>query len=348
MIPKEKINSILEGYDRKEVKIATICSHTALQIFHGARQEGIKTIGICLERNKKVYDSFPYGRPDEYIIVDDYGDIPAKELVEKNAIVVPHGSFVEYVGDKLKELKVPLFGNRMSLLWEGDRGNLFKWMKDSGLKTPRLFTPRSIDRPCIVKLPGAKGGRGYKVVSSPEEFKKKIKEERFTIQEYIQGVRVYPHYFYSPISKVGYEVMGGALELMSIDRRLESNIDESYRATAAGVKVEPSFTVIGNEGVILRESLVKEVMEMGAGVVESSYRLFNGIPGPFCIEMICTEKLEFYAFEISARIVAGTNMYPLGSPYSCYTYDEPMSTGRRIAREVKRAAELGKLDKVIY
>ena len=48
MISRERIGSILEGYDKKQIKIATICSHTSLQIFHGARQEGIKTIGICL------------------------------------------------------------------------------------------------------------------------------------------------------------------------------------------------------------------------------------------------------------------------------------------------------------
>lgn len=348
MITKKEINSILKGYDKKRIKIATICSHTSLQLFHGARQEGVKTIGICLERNKKTYDSFPYGKPDEYIIVDRYNNIPVKELVEENAIIVPHGSFVEYVGKRLEDIAVPVFGNRMSFIWEGNRDKLFEWMKDSGLRIPKLFTPKSIDRPCIVKLPGAKGGRGYMIVSSPAEFKNKIKDRKFIIQEYLSGIRVYPHYFYSPISKGGYEVRGGSLELMSIDRRLESNVDESYRATIAGIKVEPSFTVIGNEPVILRESLVREIIEIGANVVESSYRLFNGIPGPFSVEMICTEDMKFYAFEISARIVAGTNLYPLGSPYTCYSYNEPMSTGRRIAREIKHAAKLNQLDRVTY
>ena len=347
-MPKKKIDSILEGYSKKDIKIATICSHTSLQIFYGARQEGIKTVGICLSKYKKTYQSFPYGRPDEYILVDSYKDIPVDELVEKNAVMVPHGSLVEYVGPKLDDMALPMFGNRKSLAWERDRMKLYEWMKKSGLKTPKVFTPDTIDRPCIVKTNGAKGGKGYTIVSSPEEFRKKVKEKNVFIQEYISGVRVYPHYFYSPISKGGYWVDDGALELMSIDRRLESNVDESYRATLAGVKVEPSFTVIGNESVILRESLVRDIMKMGADVVQASYRLFNGLTGPFCIEMICTEDMEFYVFEISARIVAGTNLYPLGSPYSVYSYDEPMSTGRRIAREIKNATKLNKLDKIIY
>jgi 5-formaminoimidazole-4-carboxamide-1-(beta)-D-ribofuranosyl 5'-monophosphate synthetase len=89
-------------------------------------------------------------------------------------------------------------------------------------------------------------------------------------------------------------------------------------------------------------------MEMGAGVVESSHRLFEGLTGPFCIETVCTDDLKFYTIEISARIVAGTNLYPMGSPYTCYSYGEPMSTGRRIARELKLAARLDKLDSIIY
>lgn len=348
MISKEKIDSIVKGYDKKKIKIATICSHSSLQIFNGARQEGVGTIGICLESNKKTYDAFPYGKPDEYIIVDNYQDIPTKELADKNAIIVPHGSFVEYTGKKIEQLALPMFGNRLSMMWEGNRKRLFEWMRDSGLRVPKTFTPETIDRPCIVKLPGAKGGRGYIVVSSTAEFKKKVKAKEFTIQEFVQGVRVYPHYFYSPLSKSGYEVRGGSLELMSIDRRLESDIDESYRASTIGVKTEPHFTVVGNEPIVLRESLLGEVMRMGQGVVESSYRLFNGLTGPFCIETICTEDLKFYAFEISARIVAGTNLYPGGSPYTHYTYKEPMSTGRRIAREIKLASRLGQLDKVVY
>ena len=56
---------------------------------------------------------------------------------------------------------------------------------------------------------------------------------------------------------------------------------------------------------------------------------------------------EFYAFEISARIVAGTNPYITGSPYTQLRYKEPMSTGRRIAREIKLAIKKGKLNKVL-
>ena len=348
MMTREKMHEILSSYDKKKLKIATICSHTALQIFHGAREEGIKTIGICTPSRKKVYDGFPLGCPDEFIEVDDARDIPVDELLDDNAILVPHGSVVEYCGDQLSSLKLPMLGNRESLIWEKDREKMFSWMKAAGLEVPATIDPDKIDRPCVVKLAGAKGGRGYRVVNSPEEFYEHFEGMNVTVQEYLIGVRVYPHYFYSPLNREGYPTSEGRLELIGIDRRFESNIDEAYRTEKAGLSFTPSFTVVGNELFVVRESLLENVMEMGRNVAEAADRLFGGIPGPFCLESVCDENLQFFTFEISARIVAGTNIYPNGSPYTPYLFKEPMSMGRRIAREIKIGAKQDKLGKIIY
>ncbi len=59
-----------------------------------------------------------------------------------------------------------------------------------------------------------------------------------------------------------------------------------------------------------------------------------------------TDELKFKVFEISARIVAGTNPFIDGSPYS-YLSGEGISTGQRIAREIKEGIRLGLLDKII-
>ncbi|MDE1798408.1 MAG: formate--phosphoribosylaminoimidazolecarboxamide ligase [Candidatus Micrarchaeota archaeon] len=349
MITKEKISKILSEYDPKKPAIATVCSHTALQLFHGARQEKIHTIGLLTNPGqRKVYEAFPNACPDEFIEVDDPKKLPVDELVSRNAILVPHGSIVEYAGKMLDDAPVPVLGNRQSLMWERDRRKMFEWLKAAGLETPAILTPDKIDRPCLVKLPGAKGGRGYAVVHTPEEFERKFAGQNVMVQEYLIGVRAYPHYFYSPLSKDGYRASEGHLELIGMDRRLESNIDESYRTTLAGVPISPSFTVVGNEPMVLRESLLQDVMEMGKNVTEAADNLFGGIPGPFCLELIVDENMQFFAFEISARIVAGTNLFPQGSPYTAYAFDEPMSMGRRIAREVKMAAKANKLGKIVY
>ena len=58
---------------------------------------------------------------------------------------------------------------------------------------------------------------------------------------------------------------------------------------------------------------------MAEGVVATSFELeenSRGMIGAFCLETIVTDKLEFRVFEISARIVAGSNPFVSGSSYS--------------------------------
>ncbi|MGI0076995.1 MAG: DUF1297 domain-containing protein, partial [Nitrosopumilaceae archaeon] len=72
-----------------------------------------------------------------------------------------------------------------------------------------------------------------------------------------------------------------------------------------------------------------------------------GMNGPFCIEGVYDADAKFHTFEFSARIVAGTNMFMEGSPYSTLLYDEPMSMGRRIAREIKNAESSKQIEKIV-
>lgn len=86
---------------------------------------------------------------------------------------------------------------------------------------------------------------------------------------------------------------------------------------------------------------------MGERFVDASNRLVKpGMTGPFCLEGVYDENGKFTAFEFSARIVAGTNLYVNGSPYSNLIYNEPMSTGRRIAHEIKNAIKENQLSKI--
>ena len=111
--------------------------------------------------------------------------------------------------------------------------------------------------------------------------------------------------------------------------------------------ITPGFTVAGNVQLVLRESLLPRVLDMGARTIEQSLLLFGGLWGPFCLECVIDRDLNIYVFEISARIVAGTNLYTQGSPYSYLQYGPGMSMGRRIAMEIRKAIEQDKLDKVI-
>ncbi|VUT27484.1 MAG: 5-formaminoimidazole-4-carboxamide-1-(beta)-D-ribofuranosyl 5'-monophosphate synthetase [Candidatus Syntrophoarchaeum sp. GoM_oil] len=346
------IEDILKRYD--EPTVTTVCSHSSLQIFDGARKEGFKTLGIALKKVPKFYDAFPLAKPDEFMILDSYPEIKTRtdELIRQDAIVIPHGSFVEYMGaDRFKELQVPTFGNRKVLEWESDRRKEREWLEGAGLQMPGEFGLDEVDQPVIVKYHGAKGGASFFIARNREEIEARVdNSQEFTIQEFVLGTRYYIHYFYSPIKEDGYSLSKGTLEVLGIDRRVESNIDEIYRLGSinelADAGIDPSFVVTGNLPLVLRESLLPKVFEMGEQVVEESLRLFGGVIGPFCLETICTEDLEFKVFEVSARIVAGTNLFISGSPYADFI--EPgLSTGKRIAKEIRAALDLGRLSEVV-
>ncbi len=124
MLTKSELEKILESYDVNKITVCTLCSHSSLQIFNGARKEGLKTMGICLKGRSKFYDAFPLGKPDRIVEVDSYMELMDLEdfLLSENAIIIPHGSMVEYVGaQNFLSIKVPTFGNRHVLEWEADR-----------------------------------------------------------------------------------------------------------------------------------------------------------------------------------------------------------------------------------
>ncbi len=357
-IDRSKPVEVLKGYDRENLTIATLGSHSALNILRGAKDEGFKTVCICREREKIIYESF--GVADELIEIEDYGDLLKKglqdELIEKNAIIVPHGSFNAYIGS-LNDLYVPVFGNRKLMLWETVREKQREWLLRAGLKLPKTFeSPEDIDRLVIVKYPGARGGMGYFLASSPQDFYEKaermVKEglideedvKKAHIQEYIVGANIYFTFFYSPVLD--------RIELIAADRRYESSVDGIGRIPAREqmkAEISPTYTVIGNFPVVLRESLLAKALKAAKSVVDVSKEIaYPGMVGPFCLETVFDENAEMFVFEISARIVAGSNV---GVPYSIYSYvlfGEPMYAGRRIAREVRLAAKKDMLEELIY
>jgi 5-formaminoimidazole-4-carboxamide-1-(beta)-D-ribofuranosyl 5'-monophosphate synthetase len=322
----------------RQYTIATLGSHSALQILKGAHDEGFKTLAVANRDTERLYRSFAF--IDEVIGVDKYADFMGllDELQQRKVIIVPHGSFVAYLSlDEHKKMTVPYFGNKKVLDWEASRELQREWLSRANLNLPRQFkSAAEIDRPVIVKLYGAAGGKGYMFIRDTDDFEARTShlKEAYTIQEYIIGVPLYIHYFYSPLTK--------RLEIMSMDRRYETNVDSLGRIPAAaqeGMDVSPSYVVVGNQPVSLRESMLVEALRMGDDVVKVSQEICGekGLFGAFCIETIITPDMQYYVMEISARIVAGTNLFIDGSPYSYLNYSEPMSTGRRIAREIKNA-----------
>ncbi len=334
--------------------VTTLCSHSSLQIFHGARAEGLPTLGISVGEPPRFYDAFPLARPDRFLSVPKVKDLPhvADRLRREGAILIPHGSFVEYLGaETFATLDVPVFGNRAVLGWESDRRKEREWLESAGVTMPKRFeTAEEVDGPVIVKYYGAKGGKGFFLAKNREALADFRPTGPYVIQEYVLGTRYYMHFFYSPLSDRGYRVGHGSIELLGMDRRDEANIDELYKLGAqeellkAGIR--PTFVVTGNVPVVLRESLLPKSFDVAARIIERSIELFGGMVGPFCVEGIMTEDLQFKVFEISTRIVAGTNLFISGSSYSDMVAPG-LSMGRRIAQEIKRGEAEGRLSEIL-
>ena len=335
-----------------DYKIATLGSHSALQILKGAKDEGFKTLCIVEKGRRRVYESYKVA--DEFIEVESFADDYPKieqQLVDQNAIIIPHGSFVRYLGfANVKKMKAMYYGNKDIIEWESDRAKERVWLEKAGnIKLPRLYKdPKDIDRTVIVKNDGALGGEGYFLAHDQKSYEEALppsfsERGKVTIQEYIVGLPIYTHFFYSPLTD--------ELEVMSFDLRHESNASGIGRIPASDqlkIGLRPSYTVIGNTSVVVRESLLPQIFEMGDSVVKAARELTGReIFGPFCLEGIIDEKSNYYIFEVSARIVAGTNPFVNGSPYTWARYNEPMSTGRRIARDIKMAIEGNSLDKIL-
>jgi 5-formaminoimidazole-4-carboxamide-1-(beta)-D-ribofuranosyl 5'-monophosphate synthetase len=359
-VNREEILDILNGYDKNNITIATLGSHSSLHILKGAKEEGFRTAVVCEKGREVPYQRFRVA--NDYILVDKFKDIinddVQEELRDMNSIVIPHGSFVAYAGlDRVEnDFNVPMFGNRDILRWEAERDMERKLMIESGIRIPQKYqNPADIDRTVMVKFPGARGGRGYFVASSTEEYHEKIDSmlnrnwigeedvKMAHLEEYVSGCNYCIHFFYSALKE--------EVEVMGMDSRYESNIDGLCRIPAKDqldIGLDPSYVITGNHPVVMRESLLPQVFDIGDKLVEGAKNLVPpGMNGPFCLQTLVNDDLEVIVFEMSARIDGGTNTFMHTSAYSYLLFGELMSMGRRISREIKIGAAEENLELLI-
>lgn len=378
MIEREKILEILDSYDKENIVIGAIGSHSALDIADGAKEEGFKTLIVSQKGREKTYaqyfkqkktrDGLIKGFIDEVIVLEKFGKIIdiQEELRKRNVIFIPNRSFVVYTGiDKVEnDFLVPLFGSR-NLLRSEERSEekSYYWLLEKAkLPYPEpIEDPKDIDELVIVKLPHAKKRleRGFFTAASYREFREKaekliklnvITEEdlaKARIERYIIGPVFNFDLFYSPIDE--------EIELLGIDWRFETSLDGHVRLpahqqlTLPEKQFEPEYTVCGHASSTLRESLLEKVFDMAEKYVKATQKYYPpGIIGPFTLQTALDKDLNFYIYDVAPRTGGGTNIHmSMGHPYGNALWRKPMSTGRRIALEIKRAVELDELEKVV-
>ncbi len=360
------IRSTLRSYDFKDVRICAIASHSALDVFDGAKDEGFKTIAICQRGRETPYIRFKRV-VDEVMILEKFAHVINPDVVErlksKSAIMVPNRSFAVYVGYDNIESKfhVPIFGNRYLLRWEERTGNAtyYKLLDEAGIRSPKVFErPDDIDRPVIVKLPEARRRveRAFFIAVDRDDYYKKVRQLRdkgliddeslrnVSIEELVLGAHFNVNYFRS--------IARDEIEILSIDRRIQSNLDGIIRLPAReqlNIDVPIRFIEVGHIPATIRESLLEKLFQIGDRFVEATKRLVPpGVIGPFTLQLMVTPDLDVVVYDVALRIGGGTNAYMgIGSQYSKLYFGRPISMGRRIAIEIRECIENDCLDKIV-
>jgi len=377
VIRVEDMRSTVGKYNKNKISVGTIGSHSALDICDGARDLGLRTIVICQKGRERTYekyfirkrtqDGLEKGVIDRVYVLERFKDVLniQNELIDENTIFVPNRSFVVYVGIENieKKFKVPMFGNRFLLKIEERslKENYYELLKKAKIPYPEEVAPEEIKVLTIVKMPHAKKKleRGFFTVTSYEEFLEKsnklidrgiITEEdlkRARIERYILGPVFNADMFYSPIDD--------EIELLGVDWRFETDLDGFVRLPAEeqlklpeSQKI-PEYIVCGHSTATLRESLLDKVFEIAERFIRVTREEYPpGVIGPFTLQMVVDKDLNFYVFDVAVRIGGGTNIHmSLGHPYGNALWRQPMSTGKRIALEIKRAAELDSLEEIV-
>src|SRR3989344_702580 len=92
----------------KNYTIATVGSHSALDICRGAKDEGFRTLVIVEKGRDKTYSQYfrnngKLGCVDEVLILDKFKDLLSQKnqeiLRKKKVIFIPHRSFEVYIND---------------------------------------------------------------------------------------------------------------------------------------------------------------------------------------------------------------------------------------------------------
>ena len=378
MINRDEVAQIVDNYDRLKLRIGMTASHSALDICDGAIEEGFPTVAYCKEGRHKTYANYfkthrtnsgrvVRGMVDKSIIMSSFNDVMnadmQTEMRKRNVVYIPNRSFTSYstIDDVENNFKVPLFGSRNMLrMEERTEDQDYYWiLEKAGLPFPEAISnPEDIDCLVIVKLHHAQKvlERGFFTCASFAEYNEKsqalLKEgvidqsslDGARIERYVIGPVFNLNFFYSPLAEEGEK-----LELLGVDWRFESSLDGHVRLPAPQQMTIPEMTVVGHNTATIRESLLEKAFELGEKFVKASKEHYDpGIIGPFCLQTCIDKDMNYYIYDVAPRLGGGTNVHVnVGHPYGNATWRKPMSSGRRIAMELRMAAEQDRLLEVL-
>lgn len=353
--------------------VATLGSHSALEICRGAKLQGLPTLVVTEHGRHRTYTEHFASDPgtgggcvDATIVVDRFASVLAPEvqaaLNERHCVFVPHRSFEVYLNDYdaiERDFQVPMYGNRRLLRIEEREAhpNQYDLLDAAGIRHPRLYAShRNIDRPVLVKVLEAARGfeRAFFVARTPEHFEA-VAEAKLaagtiteaalraaTIEEFVLGAHVNFNFFASPLT--------GRVELLGTDTRRQTNISGLATVPAALQAdildvIAPKYEEAGHVAVTVLESMLEAIFDAGERFVAAAARLYPpGVIGPFALQSIVVPgppRKDFVVVDVSPRVPGSPGIS--ATPYSAYHHGRPVSVGERIAMDLKAAAYKGRL-----
>lgn len=264
------IKEILKNYDLKKLSIGALGGHSALDVCHGAKKHGFRTVVVAQKGRDRTYSKYykthgGKGCVDEVILVDKFSDIlkpdVQKKLRDLNTIFVHNRYFWVYFDDydKIeKDFQVPIFGLRQGVkLEERDQPlNQYHLLEKAGVKMPLIIRTGNsgvsdeklkgiLDKyfekgggPLVVKVNEALRTyeRAFFIITNSSEYftfgKSLIKEGKIT-QEALSRAVIEEFIIGAQVNfNYFYSSLSGELELMGTDTRRQTSLDGFLRLNA--------------------------------------------------------------------------------------------------------------------
>lgn len=375
---EQRIADALARYDKQRLALASVGSHSALDVASGARAQDLRSVIITAAGRERTYSQYytrrekpDRGCVDRTIELATFADIlqPAVQqaLLDENVLFVPNRSFEVYLHERYsydeieRGMLVPFFGNRRLLRAEerDEADNQYALLERAGIRHPRSFASHDeIDCLVMVKAAHAVVGfeRAFFLCDSAAQYDAEAEKllaagmvnedglRAARIEEFALGPTVNLNFFYSPIL--------GELELSGTDTRRQTNLDGLRSLPPAQLEAARDIPVrmeeAGHIAATLTESMLESAFELGERFVAAA-REANppGVIGPFALQcvIVAGPPKAFVVYDVSLRIPGSPGARY--TPYGAYRWGRDISVGERIAMEVVFARAAGRLADIV-
>jgi 5-formaminoimidazole-4-carboxamide-1-(beta)-D-ribofuranosyl 5'-monophosphate synthetase len=376
----------LAGYDRSRLTLASIGSHSALEVAYGARTQGLRNLIVTAKGRDQTYTRYlaaretpPRGCVDAVVELEAFADIlrddVQRRLLDENVVFIPNRSFEVYLRQKYtydqieQGMLVPMFGNRYLLKAEersvspfdsaqGDTDQ-YALLERAGIRHPHRFaSPDEIDRLVMVKAPHARVSfeRAFFLASSPPEYRAtatRLIDQGMLTPEGLAAARI-EEYALGPTINLNffYSRLLGELELCGTDTRRQTNL-EGFRNVPPSAfdslrQVPMRLEEAGHIAATMLESMLEPAFEMGERFLEAARALrAPGVIGPFALQCVIAAGPPKELVCYDVSLRIPGSPGTRYTPYSAYRWGRDVSVGERIAMEIVMARDTDRLKDVL-